>query len=153
MTDKELIEANLAVVVERAPDLTTRFYANLFRYHPELQRLFGRRSSAAQEKMLLEAIVAVVEHMDDPAWLQSTLRPLGAKHVSYGVTAPMYPIVAETLILTLGEASGSAWNATVEAAWLRAILAVANEMLAGARDLETDAAPTSRTFAPPSSQG
>jgi hemoglobin-like flavoprotein len=65
----------------------------------------------------------------------------------------MYPIVAETLILTLGEASGSAWNAVVEAAWLRAILAVANEMLAGARELEeADAAPTSRTFAPPSSQ-
>lgn len=153
MTDKELIEDNLAVVVERAPDLTTRFYGNLFRYHPELQRLFGRRSAAAQEKMLLEAILAVVEHMDDPVWLRNTLRPLGAKHVSYGVTAPMYPIVAETLILTLGEASGSAWNAVVEAAWLRAILAVANEMLAGAREVEeADAAPTSRTFAPPSSQ-
>jgi len=152
MTDKERIEANLALVAERAPDVVARFYARLFQQHPELTRLFGRRTAAAQEKMVLDAIVAVVDHMDDPTWLESTLRPLGAKHATYGVTAAMYPWVVEALVETLGEVSGSAWNAAVEGAWVSALVAVGSEMMAGAREAERDAQPASQNDAPPTSR-
>jgi hemoglobin-like flavoprotein len=131
-TDKLLIEANLAVVAERAPDVVARFYANLFAGHPELQSLFGRRSQVAQEKMLLEAIVAVVEHMDDATWLTTVLRPLGATHVGYGVSDAMYPIVASTLLATLAEISAETWTSELAGAWGRALGAVATEMITGA---------------------
>jgi hemoglobin-like flavoprotein len=137
-----LIEENLAVVSEAAPDVVARFYTKLFERHPELKALFGRRSSAAQEKMVLDAIIAVVDHMEDAAWLKRTLRPLGAKHVTYGVTEHMYPLVADALVATLREASGASWNGSIEAAWSGALTAVAIEMIAGAR--EAEAAPTSR---------
>lgn len=137
MSPKQLIELNLVVVTQAAPDVVARFYAKLFERHPELQRLFGRRSQREQEKMLTEAILAVVGHMEDAAWLRGVLRPLGAKHVGYGVTEDMYPIVADVLIATLCEASGSAWSADVEAAWSGALGAVAGEMIAGAREAES----------------
>jgi hemoglobin-like flavoprotein len=95
--------------------------------------------------MVLQAILAVVEHMDDAAWLRGTLRPLGAKHLAYGVTEPMYPMVAEALLATLARASGSSWDVEIEGAWTRAITAVAGEMIAGARLVElSDSGPTTQ---------
>jgi hemoglobin-like flavoprotein len=152
MSPKQLIEVNLAVVVQADPDVVGRFYAKLFQRHPDLRRLFGRRSQREQEKMLTEAILAVVGHMEDAAWLRGVLRPLGAKHVSYGVTEEMYPIVAEALIETLREVSGSAWSQEVERAWSDALGAVAGEMIAGAREVESQrAVSTLRTETAPAS--
>jgi hemoglobin-like flavoprotein len=140
MSPKQLVEANLAIVVQAEPDVVGRFYAKLFQRHPELQRLFGRRSQREQEKMLTEAILAVVGHMEDAAWLRGVLRPLGAKHVTYGVTEAMYPLVANALIDTLREVSGSAWSPEVQSAWSGALNAVAGEMIAGAREVESQRA-------------
>ncbi len=145
MNDKQLIEANLAVITERAPDVVGRFYAKLFERHPHLKSLFGRRSQAAQEKMVLDAIVAVVDHMEDGAWLRSVLVPLGAKHVSYGVTDGLYPLVADALVATLAESSGDRWNDATAGAWGRALGAVAGLMLEGAREAgDAGAVSTSR---------
>ena len=153
MNDKQRIESNLVVITERAPDVVGRFYTKLFARHPDLQPLFGRRSRPAQEKMVLDAIVAVVDHMEDPNWLRGVLRPLGAKHVSYGVTEGMYPLVAEALVATLADASGEAWSEDIESAWLRALGAVAGEMIAGAREaVDSEAVSTARVHAPPPSQ-
>ena len=134
MDTKTLIQQNLDVVSQNAPDLTARFYATLFERHPELTRLFGRRSAEAQQRMLLEAIVAVVDHLDDTTWLEGTLRGLGAKHVDYGVTDDMYPLVASALIDTLREASGPRWSSDIAEAWAGALGFVADRMMAGARE-------------------
>jgi hemoglobin-like flavoprotein len=153
MSPKQLIELNLAVVTQAAPDVIARFYAKLFERHPELQRLFGRRSQREQEKMVTEAILAVVGHMEDPTWLRGVLRPLGAKHVAYGVTEDMYPLVAAALVDTLRDVSGLHWSPEVEAAWGGALGAVAGEMIAGAREVESQRAGTTRRVAdaaPPS---
>jgi hemoglobin-like flavoprotein len=131
---KTLIQKNLEVVTQEAPDVVARFYARLFERHPELARLFGRRSAEAQQKMLLEAIVAVVDRLEDAPWLDSTLRALGRKHVDYGVTDEMYPMVASALIDTLRDASGAAWDDATEQAWSTALGFVAETMIAGARE-------------------
>jgi hemoglobin-like flavoprotein len=131
---KALIQRNLDVVTERAPDLTTRFYGALFQRHPELSQLFGRRSTEAQGRMLLEAVVAVVDHLQDMPWLDATLRALGKKHVEYGVTEEMYPLVASALIDTLREASGDQWDDSTADAWSGALTFVAGRMMAGARE-------------------
>jgi hemoglobin-like flavoprotein len=140
MSPKSLIQRNLDVVSQNAPDLTARFYATLFERHPELSSLFGRRSAEAQQRMLLEAIVAVVDHLEDTAWLDTTLRALGAKHVDYGVTDEMYPLVASALIDTLRAASGDHWDAPTAEAWTASLTFVAERMMAGAREQSVIAA-------------
>ena len=134
MDTKTLIQQNLEVVSRNAPDLTARFYATLFERHPELTHLFGRRSAEAQQRMLLQAIVAVVDHLEDASWLDTTLRALGAKHVGYGVTDDMYPLVASAMIDTLRATSGDAWDEATEDAWTGALTFVAQCMMAGARE-------------------
>jgi hemoglobin-like flavoprotein len=151
MSPKQLIEVNLAVVVAAAPDVVGRFYAKLFERHPELERLFGRRSKREQEKMLTEAILAVVGHMEDAGWLRGVLRPLGAKHVTYGVTEAMYPLVAQALVDTLREVSGPEWSDETERAWIGALGAVAGEMIAGAREVESQRTGATSRAHPPTS--
>lgn len=135
MDTKTRIQQNLEVVTQNAPDLTARFYARLFERHPNLAAMFGRRSADAQQRMLLEAIVAVVDHLEDTPWLDRTLRALGAKHVEYGVRDEMYPLVANALIDTLRDASGATWNDATEGAWTGALTFVAERMQAGAREV------------------
>ena len=128
----DLLRSSFELVIERQPDLTARFYAILFERYPQAQGLFGRRARAAQEKMLAEAIVAVLDHLEQAEWLRATLVPLGAKHVDYGVTDVMYGWVGECLLAAIAEAAGDAWSPELAHAWTEAYGAIAGLMLEGA---------------------
>jgi hemoglobin-like flavoprotein len=127
-----LLRSSFELVVDRQPRLTHRFYEILFERHPQAKSLFTRYSAAAQEKMLTDALVAVMDHLEDAPWLSSTLKQLGAKHVGYGVTPEMYAWVGGSLLATLAEAGGPYWTPALQSAWTDAYGAIAGLMQAGA---------------------
>ena len=130
--DVTALRESFDLVVTRAPDMTRRFYAILFERYPQVRPLFGR-STEKQEQMLTRALVAVLDRLEDGAWLGDTLRALGAQHVDYRVTEEMYPWVGDALLATLAEVAGEAWPPQVEKAWTDAYAAFAGLMLDGAR--------------------
>src|ERR1051326_3919691 len=99
-----VLRSTFELVVEKQPKLMQRFYEILFERYPQAKRLFGRNSQAAQEKMLTNALTAVIDHLDDASWLTNTLKALGAKHNGYGVTEEMYDWVGDSLLAALAEA-------------------------------------------------
>lgn len=133
--DAELLRESFALVTERDPDLTLHFYETLFARHPRLEPLF-RRDREVQAKMLAEALAAVLDHLEDAPWLDATLRHMGEQHVGYGVTPDMYGPVGESLLATLADAAGDAWDPQLEAAWKEAYGAISGLMLAGAAERE-----------------
>ncbi len=130
----DVLRSSFELVLDRQPEVTPRFYEILFSRYPQAQPLFGRRSRPEQAKMLQEALVAVVDHLEDAEWLESTLRAMGKKHVDYGVTDEMYDWVGDSLLRTLAEVAGDEWTPEVEAAWKEAYGAIAALMKAGAAD-------------------
>jgi hemoglobin-like flavoprotein len=82
--------------------------------------------------MLQEAILAVVDHLEDATWLAQTLGGLGRQHVDYGVEPPMYAWVQACLLDTLAGIAGDDWSDAHAAAWDEALGAVSQLMLAGA---------------------
>jgi hemoglobin-like flavoprotein len=126
-----LLRSSFELVIERQPQLTHRFYEILFERHPQAKALFGRNTAAAQEKMLADALVAVMDRLEDAPWLTSTLEQLGAKHAGYGVTAEMYGWVGASLLATLAEAAGKDWTPALEGAWTDAYGAIAGLMQSG----------------------
>ncbi|HWB76247.1 MAG TPA: globin domain-containing protein [Nannocystaceae bacterium] len=130
--DVDLLRSSFALVVEREPELTRRFYEVLFRRYPQARALFGRNAARAQEQMLRDALVAVIDHLEDPTWLGETLGALGRRHVGYGVTIEMYDWVGASLIETLADVAGDAWNDALTQAWTNAYVAIASAMQAGA---------------------
>ncbi|MCL1869830.1 MAG: globin domain-containing protein [Promicromonosporaceae bacterium] len=129
--DKNLLTESLLLVDGQEQALTPRFYEILFERHPEVRPLFSA-DIAPQEQMLREAIVAVLDHLEDAAWLTGTLGAMGRKHVGYGVTPGMYDAVGESMIAAMQELGGDAWTPEMTAAWTEALGAVSGLMLAGA---------------------
>lgn len=130
--DPQLLRRSFELVTERQPQLTKRFYEVLFERYPQARPLFGRNAAANQEKMLQDALVAVMDHLEDASWLSSTLTGMGKKHVEYGVTNEMYGWVGASLLATLAEAAGPQWTPQLEAAWSEAYGAIAGLMQQGA---------------------
>jgi len=98
-----VLRASFALVAERQPQVTRRFYEVLFERYPPGAPAVRRTSMPAQEKMLTEALVAVLDRIEDGAWLTETLKRMGAKHEGYGVTSEMYEWVGASLLATLAE--------------------------------------------------
>jgi hemoglobin-like flavoprotein len=130
----ELLRSSFGMVAEREPLLARRFYDVLFSRHESVQGLFraGRNRPEVQQQMLTEALVAVLDHLDDAPWLAATLGELGAQHVQHGVTEEMYGWVGEALMSTLAEVAGADWSDELHDAWAAAYGAIASLMLAGA---------------------
>jgi hemoglobin-like flavoprotein len=90
-----------------------------------------------QQKMLQDAIVAVVDHVEDAAWLQEQLFAMGRRHKDYNVTPEMFGWVGESLLATLAEIAGPAWSPEIAQAWADAYGAITGLMLEGYKSLET----------------
>ena len=127
-----LLRSSFDLVMERQPRLTGRFYEVLFENHPQAKALFKSRPIEVQSRMLQEALVAVLDHIEDASWLSSTLRGMGAKHVEYGVTEEMYDWVGASLLATLAEVAGDAWTDELRDQWAAAYGAIAGLMKDGA---------------------
>jgi hemoglobin-like flavoprotein len=132
----QLLRDSFDVVVERSPRLTHRFYEILFERYPATQGMFPPHRRERQEGMLTEALVAVLDHLEDAPWLVGALHALGAKHLDYGVTPEMYGWVGDALLRTLAEAAGKDWSPELEAAWAEAYGAIAGLMQEGAKQAQ-----------------
>ena len=94
-----------------------RFYELLFERYPQAKVLFGRNTPEKQQKMLQETLVAAIEHLEEPAWIEQALGSIGRIHVDYGVEDHMYPWVGECLIAALSETLGDEWTPAHTEAW------------------------------------
>lgn len=126
MSNAQLLQANLELVVSRDPDLMQVFYSTLFERYPQAQPLFGRNSREEQAKMLTEAVALLVANVDDPEFVKQTMVGVGRKHVDYGVEDHMYAWVGECLVATLAQVSADAWTPQLEAAWSQTLEAISN---------------------------
>ncbi len=140
--DIALLRSSFDLVVERSPTVTARFYEIFFERYPVVRPMFGGSPQALerQQKMLTDALVAVLDHLEDAPWLTETLFALGKRHVGYGVADEMYDWVGESLIAALAEAAGDDWTAETGAAWAAAFGAIRDLMLKGAEAARQEAA-------------
>ena len=129
MSDVRILRDTLELTLAKDDTFPTKFYNRLFNAHPEVRALFHRSTPGAQNKMFAQKLTAIVDHLDDPAWLNRELATLAANHVSYGVTREMYPWVGEALIATLEEACGDAWTPAADRAWKDAYASLVTAIL------------------------
>jgi hemoglobin-like flavoprotein len=126
----DMLRSSFELVISREPNLTARFYDTLFERHPAVRPLFSRQTRDRQEKMLGDALVAVLDHLEDAPWLTETLQALGRRHREYGVTDEMYPWVGEALLATLAGVAADLWTPQLNAAWVDAYDAITALMMA-----------------------
>jgi hemoglobin-like flavoprotein len=130
--DKDLLRKSFALFVACEPDLTHHFYELLFARHPELRPLFFRKKREEQERMLTEIIADLIAHIDDVAYLETVLHPLGVKHIEYGATVERYAWVRDAMLATFRHVAGAVWTDELAAAWRGAYDRIASIMMQGA---------------------
>jgi len=142
--DVAVLQESFSLVAAKETELALHFYALLFERYPQTKPMFRRRTEE-QAKMLTQALAAVVAHADDTAWLVATLPPMGAKHVTYGVTVEMYDWVGECLLVALADVCGDDFTPAVREAWTAAYGAIASLMQSGAASVSqrAEASPAS----------
>ncbi|HVW01108.1 MAG TPA: GAF domain-containing protein [Planctomycetaceae bacterium] len=128
-----VLRASFEALAPQADQLAERFYDRLFEDFPELQPLFAATDFVDQRQKLVRALSLIVRSLERPEALVNYLHRLGAQHVDYGVTPADYPPVAQTLLAVMEELAGpELWNQSVSTAWVDALQAVSELMLAGA---------------------
>jgi methyl-accepting chemotaxis protein len=131
--DIDALRTSFEAIAPQADRLAGRFYERLFADYPEVRSLFEFTDFADQRRKLIQALTVIVKSLENPRQLSSFLGKLGREHVDYGALPEHYPAVARTMISTLAEVAGDQlWNERYETAWMAALQAVAELMLAGA---------------------
>ncbi len=127
----ELLEQSFELVAPQSNKLVETFYQHLFEDYPEVKPLFADADMKIQQTKLLASLKLVVENLRRPEDLQPVLERLGLRHLDYGTTADHYPAVGATLLKSLAEIAGDAWNEELHDAWAEAYGAISEIMLAG----------------------
>jgi len=105
-----------------------QFYERLFELDPMAQQLFAGVDMAEQERKLMAMLAQIVQAIDRPEDLVSSVAALGRRHVHYGVKDADYESVGAALLWTLEQGLGDAFTPDVRAAWAEAYLMVATVM-------------------------
>jgi len=128
----ELLEKSFELVAPQGEALVETFYQHLFEDYPEVKPLFADADMKQQQQKLLASLKLVVENLRRPEDLTTALERLGLRHLDYGATEDHYPAVGATLLKSLAEVAGDAWNDELNEAWSEAYGAISSIMLAGA---------------------
>lgn len=129
---KPYIEASVPVLREHGLAITTAFYGNMLKAHPELNNLFnqGNQANGSQQQSLASAVFAYAANIDNVAALTPVVERIVHKHVSIGILPSHYPIVAKYLLGAIKQVLGDAATPELISAWDEAYWLLAGELIA-----------------------
>ncbi|MGD9969407.1 MAG: globin domain-containing protein [Sulfuricurvum sp.] len=123
-----LIKESIPLIAQNAEAITKRMYGVLFQKYPETKELFAS-ASPDQHKKLASAIAAYASNIDNIAVLGSAVEKMALAHVSTHVLPKHYPMVADALLLAMGEILGEDFNDELKTAWTEAYLFLADILI------------------------
>lgn len=129
------VQQSFKQVVPIADQVGPIFYARLFETHPELRPMFGA-DIAPQAKKLVQMLALVVNSLHRLDTILPAVQDLARRHKGYGVADAHYPVVGETLLWTLEQGLGDAFDADLKRAWTTAFTVLSGAMIDAARSPE-----------------
>jgi Hemoglobin-like flavoprotein len=135
-TQIELIQESFRKIAPRKDSFADAFYGNLFSRQPALRILFPENLDE-QKKKLMQMLSAAVNLLDKTENLLPILEELGRRHALYGVRDEYYQPVGATLLQTLKESFGEAFDSETEKAWAAMYEFVSETMQKAALELSS----------------
>ncbi|EYF03399.1 Flavohemoprotein (Hemoglobin-like protein) [Chondromyces apiculatus DSM 436] len=129
------------MLAEHGVAITTRFYQNLFREHPELLNVFNHahQREGRQQAALAGAVYAAAKHIDDLGAVLPVVKQIAHKHRSLGILPEHYPVVGKNLLRAIKEILGDAATDEILQAWTEAYAVIADAFIAVEREMYTQA--------------
>ncbi|KZT68369.1 globin-like protein [Daedalea quercina L-15889] len=128
----QIIKATVPVLVEHGTTITTQFYQNMLRAHPELHDIFNNahQVSGHQPRALAGALFAYATHIDDLGALGPAVELICNKHASLYIRPEHYDIVGTYLLAAMHDVLGAALTPAIHDAWAAAYAQLAQVMIA-----------------------
>lgn len=130
-TDARLLKKCLALLEPQSDKVMAHFFATLFVRNPELRAMFPLSLDESRKKVF-GALTRCAWSLDQPETFTRWLAELGRDHRKFGVTAEHYRPFCDALLATMQVFCAASWSGQAQAAWERALAAVAAAMTAGA---------------------
>lgn len=129
-----VIRDSFANIAPKAPFVMNQFYKNLFQMYPLSRELFQSTDMEKQKKQLTNALVFVVQNLENTETLMPALKDMGRRHAGYGVKEEHYNWVGSAMMKTLADYFESFWNDELKTNWEEALKFIARAMIEGSRD-------------------
>jgi NAD(P)H-flavin reductase/hemoglobin-like flavoprotein len=129
--DPRLLKESFALIEPVANKVAGDFYARLFLENPAVRDMFPVAMDGQRDR-LMNAILRIVQSLDDPDSLMPYLRQLGRDHRKFGARPEHYEAIGRNLILSIRKYVGSSWTPQMERAWWEAYRFAARTMIEAA---------------------
>lgn len=118
----EIVKATVPVLEEHGTTITTVFYQNMFKEHPELLDIFNETNQklGRQQTALATTVLAAAKHLENLAVLLPQVTQISHKHRALQILPEHYPIVGKHLLGAIKEVLGEAANDDIIEAWTEA---------------------------------
>jgi hemoglobin-like flavoprotein len=112
------IERSFELAAERCEDLTPLVYRNLFREHPEAEKMFRSEGSGpVKGSMLALAIEAVLDFAGERRGHFRMIECEVSSHDAYGTSRELFVAFFGVIAEALREILGEAWSPEIDVAW------------------------------------
>lgn len=115
----DVVKATAPVLEVHGVTITTVFYKNMFKSHPELLNIFNHanQSRGRQQTALANMVYAAAKNIDQLETLLPAVKQVAHKHRGLGVKPEHYPIVGEHLLGAIKEVLGEGATDEIISAW------------------------------------
>ena len=129
--DIAIAKSLVPALKEHGKEITTIFYATLFRDYPELLNIFNHNNQRAglQQEALATAVYEAVANLDHLENILPVVKHIAHKHCSLGVQPEHYPIVGEYLTMAIQQVLGEQATPEILSIWKRAYNVIADAFI------------------------
>ncbi|WP_409294681.1 NO-inducible flavohemoprotein [Peribacillus sp. SCS-26] len=145
----DIIKATVPVLQVKGVEITTVFYNNLFKSHPELLNIFNHvnQKRGRQQTALANTVLAAAMYIDKLETIIPAVKKISHKHRSLMVQPEHYPIVGEHLLGAIKEVLGDAATEDILNAWGEAYGVIADAFIGIEKEMYDEASAEEGGFA------
>ncbi|KAL2124704.1 hypothetical protein VTJ04DRAFT_1069 [Mycothermus thermophilus] len=127
----KLVKDTIPALREKGEVITTTFYRNMLRDHPELKNYFNsvNQKNGRQPRALTSVILNFASNIHHMSELIPKFERMCNKHCSLGIQPEHYDIVGKYLLQAFAEVLGPAMTPAVYAAWEKAYWVLAKMLI------------------------
>lgn len=136
----KLVRDTIPALREHGEHITTTFYRNMLREHPELNNYFNsvNQKNGRQPRALTSVILNFASNINHISELIPKFERMCNKHCSLGIQPHHYEIIGKYLIAAFDEVLGPAMTPAVHAAWEKAYWLLAKMLIGREAQLYRD---------------
>ncbi|CAF0716704.1 unnamed protein product [Adineta steineri] len=116
---KQIIKSTAPILKENGKEITSIFYKQLFKAHPELLNMFNQTNQkiGTQPLALANTVYFAAENIDDLGVLMPQIQHIAHKHRALMVQSEHYPIVGKYLLQAIKEFLADKATSEILDAW------------------------------------